>query len=281
MINFVLCLFSSQAQLAAQRQMLTRHHPILPLAQCELHKGCMQLLNAYVEEKLRGDGAGDQVFPTTISDFFYEYFYFLATPKLEKLSGKYSVNKLIEGLAKIAFRHFICVETLTPKLLWKELLPSGVISSKEVGEKERKWAFWTLGLLEETWSSAKSVTEYEFVDQNVEMFLAAQYQANFLLQMDAKNYIGKNAKKLFRSLKAESSLPGSGDVWRITFGLLSRADCSLALLQKLMEHLIIKCREISMAPREITMLIVECMYESRNPKLAGCIMDPGKCLFLL
>ena len=213
--------------------------------------------------------------PYTLTEFFGEYLNFLVVRYLRFHRSQYAprhfrwnIRDTVDKLAKVAFLNYIRDVKITGALLHK-ILPHDILEATG-DEKQPDLDFRAFGLVEEDKDKPHKKPVYRFREKYVQEYLVAHFQALECLRK------AKSGDKPVTSAMRDCmrKLPASGDIWRITFGLLNMDSITRAVQKDVLDDLVVECKRLSsISSFEITSLCVEGIYEAQNGGEMAALVD--------
>ncbi|KAK2168659.1 hypothetical protein LSH36_15g13043 [Paralvinella palmiformis] len=222
--------------------------------------------------------------PYTMTDFFSDYLSFSVVRYLSKNRGRYgkrhfrfNISDIQNNLAKLAYINAIRELKLTENMIMKILPameePDNDDKKKKQTEKEKSpkldLEFRTFGILEREDDPLKGIC-YVFHELCIRDYLVALFLAN---ECQRKVKAGREGFHLISSTMRDSmrKLPATGDIWRMTFGVMAGSQQTKDIFQAVLKELVEVAKLLAtMSPFEITNMCVEAVYESQN---AGTMAD--------
>ena len=276
MVLHSVCLQLVEAEVAADAMTPSRHtleqlardHPVLSIILSRSEAINSITLHEFVEYELKN---GNQRVPYTFTEFFTDYLNFLIVRHLRYNRAQYAprhfrwnIPESMARLAKIAFLNYVCEVPITYKLLEKILPGDKELfgdAAKPGGEFKPDMIFRTFGLLEIVSAEHKRIL-YHFKEPCIQEYLVAHFQAIEALRKVTK---GKHKVVTTGMRDCMRKLPFSGDVWRMTFGLLNMRADTCQIQKDVLSVLIEEAKRLPLVrPFDITALCVEATYESQN-----------------
>lgn len=249
---------------------LCLHHPLLSILNVEQNLEQNESLQAYVMLLI----SSRQVVPATMTELYSGYVNYVMKRSYSKegtAEGEAPVKQgeLFVRYGQVAFDIEVKKKKITREMLEKQYNLSLPVTNTEVNEDVggkrasdgsccMSFA-GTHGLLMKDGDGRKC--SVQFKDGVIRSYLAAHYQLSEVLRK-----IRTKRKKLLSSTLIESvrRLPASGDLWRMTLGLMAlNPEARKKQRQLMMELLDYSKTLITMSSYDMTSLCVESIYESR------------------
>lgn len=246
--------------------LLFNHHPLLPIV-FRKHEACgVENLAEMVNYFVTGEGK-DTGIPITLTTFYKEYVNFLIRQHLERYPKVELNDKIIQDVlyrfGRLAFARRIRKNRISVAMLHNYLpkqlqtLPDGRMDLE----------FMCMGLLTNISKSPSSKHwSFYFNEQPVEDYFVAL----FLSHECHRDVLYGSLKVVSSSVKdTVHHLPSTGDILRMTFGLINTRDEKPLVNRKVLLNFIIKEANASrcmanMSRYDIADFCIDAIYESNN-----------------
>jgi hypothetical protein len=249
---------------------IARTHPVLPILFSKKEPLTNANIPGFMEHELANHP--DARLPFNLSDFYGDYVDYVIVKELREQRNKYApkhyrwnIRDTVDRLSKAAFLHYVRNVKLTESVLKKILAvpkEKPILHGKDEADPD-DLDFRTFGLFAKE-STDLGDTLYKFKESVVLEYLVAHYQALECLRKVAG---GKDGESVMSTALRDSMrrLPATGDIWRITFGLLNMDQSTREVQKALLEELIEETKNNEhMTSFDITSLCVEAIFESQN-----------------
>ena len=250
---------------------IARTHPVLPIVFSKKEPATNANIPGFLEHEVSNHP--DARIPYNMSDFYGDYLDYVIIKELREQRNLYApkhyrwnIRDTVDRISKVAYLHYVRNVKISETLLKKVLAvpkEKPILHGKDESDPE-DFEFRTFGLFEKE-STDLGHTLYKFKESMVLEYLVAHYQALECLRKVAK---GKSAEESIMSTALRDSmrrLPATGDIWRITFGLLNMDQSTREVQKALLEELIEETKNNEhMTSFDITSLCVESIFESQN-----------------
>ena len=273
---------------------LCKTHPVVGVlhSRTEPEAYDFQAMTEFVDYEFRN---GPHGLPYTLTNFFADYLNFSIVRFLRNNRSRYGYGHFswdtkatTDKMAKLAYVSKMRDAKLSEGTVKKILSPTGFLqrlSSFRESKSPRKIPSGENGSLYESDLELKSMGLLERVEDSNEKpyyqfrelclrdYLMALFQAS---ECKRKVEAGRDAYHVVSSAMRESmkQLPETSDIWRITFGLLSKDSQTQSCLKDVLRELIEEAKPLpDMTPFDITNLCVEAIYESQNGGEMASLLD--------
>ena len=272
-LSIYICLLpgSEVRRMAATLGELSMHHPVLSILRVEQALEQNEQLKAYILFLI----SSHQEVPATMTELYGGYVNYIMKRNTQVTNTKNEQQtdptEIFTKFGRAAFDGMVKKRKLTREVLEKQYqmsLPDCSSSSESVGNEANRSTETvgdpgsfpgTYGFIVRDESTKKGTLKFR--DTVVRDYLAAHYQLSEVLRK-----IKSERKKLLSSNLIESvrRLPATGDLWRITLGLMVKSTETRKKQRPLMVELLDYSKTlITMSSFDMTSLCVESIYESR------------------